>query len=220
MKVFITGINGFVGTILKARLLEKGIDVYGICIKESSEKIFSCDITDAELTAKVLLQISPDIIIHLAAISRVDFENPGELYSSNVTGTLNLLSAACRLNRKPGFIFVSSSQVYGSVEKIEQPISETCMVNPVNHYGASKAAAENLVMAFRKEYGIPALIARPFNHTGRGQTEHFVIPKIVKAFRERRGEITLGNIDVIRDISDVRDVVNSYALMIENIKDG
>jgi nucleoside-diphosphate-sugar epimerase len=220
MKVLVTGINGFVGQHMFRELISRNIDVWGLDIESCSEKVKAVNLLDKNLLESVVKEISPDYVIHLAAIASVDHANISLIYDINFKGALNLLSACNKLNEKPGFIFVSSSQVYGNVSETVLPIDESFIVNPVNHYGASKAAGESAVKAFGAEYAIPYVIARPFNHTGPGQTDKFVVPKIVNEFRKRSESIELGNIDTIRDFTDVRDIVKAYCCIIENFKDG
>ncbi|HOT47416.1 MAG TPA: GDP-mannose 4,6-dehydratase [Spirochaetota bacterium] len=220
MNILITGISGFVGTILRRQLEDKGYHVSGIDMRSSDSSVSAVDITDQAAVMHFMEELKPDFIFHLAAISRVDYTNPSLLYSINVTGTLNLLTAATHLTKKPGFLLVSSSQIYGIVDEALQPISEQTPIRPINHYGASKASAEHLVQVFHHEHGLPITIARPFNHIGRGQDPHFVIPKIVKSIRENKTTIQLGNLSVMRDFLDVRDVGDAYIRIMENFKDG
>lgn len=220
MNVLITGINGFVGKILRRSLEEKGISVSGIDMRSDDDAVHAVDITDQKSVIRCMNAIRPDFIFHLAAISRVDYDNPSLLYHINVTGTLNLLIAAAQCSKMPRVLLISSSQVYGVVPKEQQPIGERTAVMPVNHYGASKAAAEEIARVFHHEYGLPVAIARPFNHIGRGQDQHFVIAKIIKAVREKTPEITLGNLSVTRDFLDVRDVVDAYIRLMERFPDG
>jgi len=220
MRVLITGINGFVGRILKDNLAGQGKEVFGIDLSCTGENNFSLDITDLAAVNDCIHRVRPDFIVHLSAISRVDFDNVGTLYSTNVSGTMNLLYGAARLERQPKFLMVSSSQVYGIVPEKEQPITENTGVRPVNHYGASKAAAENICHAFNREYGIPVVIARPFNHIGRGQSLNFVVPKIIRAFHDGKNELELGNVNVLRDFLDVRDVIDAYNRIMENFQSG
>lgn len=220
MNVLITGINGFVGTILRRSLEERGARVFGIDVQSGDDAVHAVDITDQAAVLRCINALRPDCIFHLAAISRVDYDNPSLLYRINVTGTLNLLIAAAQLAEKPRFLLVSSSQVYGIVPEKCQPIGEGTAVMPVNHYGASKAAAEQIARVFHHEYGLPVAIARSFNHIGRGQDPHFVIAKIIRAIKEQKHEMTLGNLSVTRDFLDVRDVVDAYISLMENFPDG
>ncbi len=219
MNIVITGINGFVGTILRRVLEDKGYRVSGIDIRSNDGNVHAVDITNLDAVLQCIQKLAPDFIFHLAAISRVDYTNPSLLYAINVTGTLNLLTAASRLATKPCFLLVSSSQIYGIVEEACQPISERSPINPVNHYGASKASAEHLVKVFHHEYGLPTTIVRPFNHIGRGQDPHFVIPKIVKSIKDKNNSIQLGNLNVVRDFLDVRDVCDAYIRIMEDFQD-
>jgi nucleoside-diphosphate-sugar epimerase len=220
MRILITGINGFVGRILSKELLSQGNEVFGIDIQGNSSNIHTGDITDPKSIIRIAREIEPDIIIHLAAISKVDFKDPALLYTINVSGTLNVLTAAVNCRKIPSFLYVSSSQVYGIVDESKQPINEDISVNPVNHYGASKAAGESLCRAFMNEYGMPLVIARPFNHIGVGQDPHFVVPKIIQGFKENVKFLNLGNIDTERDFLDVRDVADAYMKIMLNFKSG
>ncbi len=220
MNILITGINGFVGTTLRRLLEAKGYSVAGIDVRSGDSSVRVVDITDQAAVIQCVKDLAPDFIFHLAAISRVDYTNPSLLYTINVTGTLNLLTAASHLPKKPDFLLVSSSQIYGIVEEAMQPISEQTPIKPINHYGASKASAEHLVQVFHHTYGLPVSIVRPFNHIGRGQDPHFVIPKIIKSIKENNINIQLGNLSVIRDFLDVRDVTDAYVKIMENFKDG
>lgn len=216
MKILVTGINGFVGSYLYNELHGAGHLVVGLDIKEGRHVDHVCDLGDYTALEQVLLSEKPDGVAHLAAIANVDFQNPDRMYQINLLGTINLLKAVSRADTHPRFLYISSSQVYGEVETENLPITETTPIAPVNHYGASKAACENTVRAFALGNGFPYLIARPFNHTGIGQTPAFVIPKIVEHFRSKADVIELGNTWPLRDFLDVRDVVRAYRLMLES----
>lgn len=220
MKVLITGINGFVGSALQRALRELGHEVHGIDVAGSGERFHPVDIIDHHQVFESIAAIVPDFIFHLAAISRVDFNDPSRIYAINVTGTVNILAAAGSLTPPPRVLLVSSSQVYGIVDPKSQPITEDQPVNPVNHYGASKAAAEYAALSFYHDQGLHVAIARPFNHTGRGQDPHFFVPKVVAAIREGKRSIEVGNTSVIRDIMDVRDVIDAYIAIMGNFPEG
>lgn len=216
MKVLVTGINGFVGKYLADELLSHEHGLVGIDITQGDLVRHECDLGDYDSLEKLVMSETPDAVVHLAGIARVDFENPDRIYQINFNGTLNLLKACSKLEIKPRIILISSSQVYGVVPEEQLPISEKNSVFSVNHYGASKAACEQLLYAFGSEYNIPYIIARPFNHTGPGQSLDFVIPKIVSHFKNQRATIELGNTWPLRDFLDVRDVVRAYRLMVES----
>jgi len=220
MKVLISGINGFVGGVLRKSLEKKGHQVYGIDVKSRDPNVYPLDIADRSAVTGCLQEISPDFIYHLAAISHVDYGNPSILYNTNINGTINLLTASVNLKERPKFLFVSSCQVYGIVDDSMQPITEKTEVKPVNHYGASKAAAEHIARVFHAVYDLPMAIVRPFNHTGRGQSPDFIIPKIIQAIKNKKHEIELGNLAVTRALLDVRDVVAIYIKLMEQFPDG
>lgn len=218
MKVLVTGINGFVGTHLRRELEDRGHQVIGLDVRSDRKDVLAVDITDKTAAAAAIRNVAPEAIIHLAGIAQVNFDNPGLIYAINTVGTMNLLSAC--IGTEIRFLFISSSQVYGNVSEKDQPITEDCPLQPVNHYGASKASAEMIVRAFSLENNVQSVIVRPFNHTGKGQSPNFVVAKIVGAFKEKKASIELGNIDTIRDFLDVRDVVKAYVSIIENFKPG
>jgi nucleoside-diphosphate-sugar epimerase len=218
--ILITGINGFVGSILRRSLEEKGYHVFGIDTESRDPAVLKADISNLPAVISCVEELSPRFIFHLAAISRVDSIDPSLLYAINVNGTINLLSSAVRLKNKPGFMLVSSAQVYGIVDDSFQPVTEGAAICPVNHYGASKASAEHIARVFHFDHGLPLVIVRPFNHTGRGQNPHFIIPKIISAVREKKRSLELGNLSVIRDFMDVRDVTDAYIRLMEHLPDG
>jgi len=220
MRVIITGSSGFAGRYLRGELEGRGHDVFGMDMttglsQYEAGRFFQADITDTKAVNEAVNSIMPDYVFHLAAVSYVDFKNPELMYRVNVGGTLNVLNACLMCGSDPGVLLVSSSQVYGAAGDKGRPITEGTPPEPVNHYGASKAAAERIAFGYAGSSGLKLVVARPFNHTGKGQEEHFVVPKLVKAFRERSDSISLGNIDTVRDFCDVRDVVRAYALLME-----
>ncbi|NMB64225.1 MAG: NAD-dependent epimerase/dehydratase family protein [Spirochaetes bacterium] len=220
MRILITGANGFVGRYLKKELDGYGHEVWGIDFSSQSHDVISADICDNGKLHDTLMKIQPEIVYHLAAVSQVKSDDVSLVYKININGTINLLEGCVSLKGKPKFVFISSSQVYGSVPDDMHPIDEKAPINPVNHYGASKAAGEMLVRAFGCEYGLEYVIFRPFNHTGPGQNEYFVVPKIVKAFKENNSAIKLGNINAVRDFLDVRDVVRAYTMIVDRFTNG
>jgi len=213
-KVFITGINGFTGKHLEKHLTEKGFQVYGSTLDETSEaNHFKCDILNEEALFDVLNKVKPNYVIHLAAISFVASKNQQNIYTVNVFGTINLLNAIEKLEYSLNKILVASSAtVYGN---IEGELNETMCPKPVNHYGNSKLVMENMIKPYFEKLNI--IITRPFNYTGVGQESHFLIPKIVSHYKLGKEKIELGNIDVLREFNDVNFVIRSYTeLMLSN----
>lgn len=212
-KVLITGINGFTGIHLEKYLIKNGYEVFGTALSFSDNpNHFSCDILNEEALYDVFKKIKPDYIVHLAAISYVEAKNKQNIYNVNIFGTLNLLEAISKLDYIPKKILIASSAaIYGN---IEGELVETLCPQPVNHYGNSKLVMENMAKAFFSKQNI--IITRPFNYTGPGQENHFLIPKIVSHFKEKKTEIALGNIDVYREFNDVDYVVKCYLKLIES----
>lgn len=213
-KVFITGINGFTGVHLEKHLTEKGFQVHGSTLEETSvTNHFKCDILNEDSLFDVLNKIKPHYVIHLAAISFVASKNQQNIYTVNVFGTINLLNAIEKLNYSLNKILVASSAtVYGN---IEGELNETMCPNPVNHYGNSKLVMENMIKPYFEKLNI--IISRPFNYTGIGQAPHFLIPKILSHYKLGKKEIELGNIDVLREFNDVNFVIRTYTeLMLSN----
>jgi nucleoside-diphosphate-sugar epimerase len=210
----ITGIDGFTGRYLADLLREQGHDVHGTVHREArvigheAEKLHVCDITDAESIQHVLRQVRPDYIVHLAAISFVAHGNVEEIYTANIMGTRCLLESCEAAGLQPKkLLLASSANIYGNTEV--NPIEETTPIRPANDYGVTKAAMENVAMLYADR--LPITLVRPFNYTGAGQSLSFLIPKIVDHVRRKANHIELGNLDVARDISDVRAVVGVYS---------
>ena len=216
----VTGINGFTGKHLVPELQFAGFTVCGIA-QETSESsattIVKCDLTDRKSTIEAVSELSPDIVIHLAGIAFAAHDDVEEIYRTNVLGTRNLLEALARCKKSPRAVLVASSaNIYGNARVI--PITENTPPAPANDYAVSKLAMEYLARLWQEK--LPIVIARPFNYTGRGQSLQFLLPKIVDHFRRRAVAIELGNLEVIRDFTDVRSLVRIYRMLIESALGG
>ncbi len=237
MKSLITGIPGFVGSHLSELLLEKNVEVFGTYLKgESLENLasvkknivlFECNITDFDSLSKLVKKISPDQIYHLAAFSSVgkSFENPLKTFEINVRGTLYLLEILRSIKKKVKILIVSSADIYGKVKRNQLPIKETHSLSPISPYGASKACADLLAYQYFQSYGVLAVRSRSFNHTGPRQRKGFVVPDFASQIAKidlglSEPKIKVGNLDAKRDISDVRDVVWAYYLLLQKGKPG
>jgi len=208
--VLLTGAGGFTGRYLRRALESRGYKVASLQVEGPNP----CDLTDLAATELAVRHARPDAVVHLAAVSFVGHDDPGEFYRVNVFGTLNLLQSLAGLDRPPRKILIASSgNVYGTPDI--EVLDESICPAPVNHYASSKLAMEHMVRSnwFTR---LPIVIARPFNYTGPGQAVHFVIPKIVQHFRDRASFIELGNLNVFRDFSDVDDVVAAYVALLES----
>lgn len=212
-KVLITGIDSFTGIHLSSYLEKSGYDVYGTSLSKSDKKKYICDITKKDDIKEVLNQIKPDYLIHLSGISYAAHINNEDFYKVNTIGTTNILDAFLELNLNPKkIILASSATVYGN-QGLEV-LDESLCPMPVNHYGASKYAMECLARGYFDK--LPIIITRPFNYTGIGQAEHFLIPKIVKHFKEKRDVIELGNLHVEREFNDISFVCEVYKRFLES----
>ena len=237
MKALITGIAGFVGSHLAELLVGKNYEVLGICLAcESLENIshlkkemrlFHSDVTDFNDLNKLVKRTNPDEIYHLAAFSSVgkSFEKPLKTLEVNLQGTANLLEILRNSKRKVKLLLVGSADVYGKVEKKDLPIKETLPFNPISPYGASKACADILAYQYFNSCGVNVIRARSFNHTGPRQAKRFVIPDFASQIAEIEKGYTkpflkVGNTEAERDISDVRDIVNGYYLLMKKGKLG
>tara|TARA_R110001583_G_scaffold149372_1_gene301457 strand:+ start:18008 stop:18910 length:903 start_codon:yes stop_codon:yes gene_type:complete len=216
-RVLITGINGFTGKYLAENLLRAGYVVFGTGT-EAIDKIdnslgyYSVDLRDLASIKKVVKEVRPDFVVHLAALAFVGHGDANDFYEVNLVGTRNLLSALTENNISPTRVLLASSaNVYGNAQA--GVLNERALVSPANDYAVSKLAMEYVANLWRDR--LPIVIVRPFNYTGVGQDEKFLIPKIVRHFREKSSLIELGNIDVWRDFSDVRAVVDAYQGLLE-----
>lgn len=223
MRALVTGADGFVG-----RHLLRHLTASGDAVRAAAGAHFAgddidgitataVDIRDADALIALARDAAPDVIYHLAAVSGAgDREQADAAINVNVIGSLNVLRACAALEAQARLILVSSAMVYGSAAPGEA-LSEEHVLAPSNVYGASKLAAEKACAALAVHLGIDLVVARPFNHTGPGQTTNYAVPAFaVKIAAVRRGEtdcIPTGSLEAIRDLSDVRDVVRAYRLL-------
>ncbi len=217
-KVLIIGIESFTGVHLHSYLKQCGYDVYGTMLNQTNEKnIFHCDITSKDMIKSIITNIMPAYIINLAGISFVDTKNKELFYKINVIAVENILEAILEIEDYTPLktILVSSATVYGNQAK--NILDEEMIPNPINHYGISKLAMEQIAKTYFNKIDI--VITRPFNYTGVGQTDNFLIPKIVSHYKENKGVIELGNTNVFREFNDVKYVCEIYRKLLEsNIK--
>lgn len=216
-KVLLTGANGFTGYYVRQALLASGCKVINLVGANPQDDEIIVDLNDKAALCEIVKQHQPDFAIHLAALAFVAHEDQEAFYKVNVFGTLNLLQAlaACDSTLKK-VIIASSANIYG-VPNVSR-VSETEPPMPVNHYAMSKLAME--CMARNWQNRLPIIFTRPFNYTGVGQNESFLIPKIVSHFRHQRPVIELGNLEVEREFNDVRMVAQAYVQLMEKATPG
>ncbi len=210
--VLVTGLQGFTGAHLATLLAQAGYRVAGLVSgapRNPHEHLV--DMRDAAAVREAVDALQPDYAVHLAAISHVAHGDTAEIYDVNVKGTLHLTQAlAAQTKPVRKLLLASSGNLYGDAG--DRPIGEDTPVKPQNDYGISKQQAEEVV----RQAGLPAVIARPFNYTGVGQSPAFVVPKLVAAFRRGERRLKLGDIDTVRDFSDVRWMVQAYLGLLQS----
>jgi nucleoside-diphosphate-sugar epimerase len=217
-RVLVTGIGGFTGSYMADVLTERGHTVLGAgraigkAVFDNLEECHELDLEDLNATRALITDLRPDRVIHLAGIAFVAHEDAAAIYRANVIGTRNLLQAIVDSGQKVERILVASSaNVYGNHR--EGILEEDCTPLPANDYAVSKLASEHIARIFAPQ--VPFIVARPFNYTGVGQSPSFLIPKLVDHVHRGEAKIELGNLDVARDFSDVRSVVDCYARLID-----
>jgi GDP-4-dehydro-6-deoxy-D-mannose reductase len=231
LRVFISGATGFVGSHLIRLLNPSEFTVYGCSYPEkpppSVENIFFCDIRSEKEVFEAIERIKPRWIFHLAAISNIkhSWEMRKETLETNLMGTFYLFEALRQFAPEARILFVSSSDIYGGLAPPEKIFSEEDPFEIVNPYAFSKAAGEILSGFYQKIEKLDIVIARPFPHTGPGQSPDFVCSDWASQIaRIEKGEaepvIKVGNLDVRRDFTDVRDVVKAYLLLLKKGKKG
>lgn len=242
MKVLITGITGFAGSHLADYILARhgGVEIHGTRRWRSKEDaadhlvgkvaFHECDITDAHNVYQVIEKVKPDRIFHLAAQSYIpaSWDSPAETFHTNIVGQCNLLEAIKHLRPSgydPVVQIAGSSEEYGNVAPEHLPIVETTPLSPLSPYAVSKVAQDYMGYQYWQSYHVRAIRTRAFNHEGPRRGEVFVISNFCKQIAEIEGEqrppvVSVGNLDAIRDFTDVRDMVRAYWLAADACQPG
>jgi GDP-4-dehydro-6-deoxy-D-mannose reductase len=239
MRALITGITGFAGSHLAEYILaeQPGVEVYGTFRWRSRMdnvehldgriKLVECDLRDYTSMHQALATSRPDVIFHLAAQSFVpsSWNAPNDTIVTNVTGQTNLFEAIRALKLDPVVQIACSSEQYGLVHPDETPIKETNPLRPLSPYAVSKVAQDYLGYQYFMSYGLKAVRTRGFNHTGprRGQvfvTSNFCSQVAAIELGLQPPVIRTGNLEAIRDFTDVRDMVRAYWLAVTKAKPG
>ena len=231
MRVLVTGADGFVGRYLVERLVETGHEVIAACRPGAEAQRLSerwrtiartvpFELTDGA-SIRAALGGDPDAVVHLAAVASVREarEDPGQAWVVNAAGTARLVDAmlAARTGRvDPLMLVVSSAEVYGSGPASAR--TEKDPARPQSPYAASKLGAEVAALEAWRRAGLRVVVARPFTHTGPGQRPPYVVPSFIERLRAaklgRASQVPVGNLDPVRDLLDVRDVVNAYLALL------
>src|SRR5271165_1121706 len=223
-RVLVTGAEGFVGRHLISALINdlppESTIIAGVrSPRESANGVIriQLDVTDETGVTAAIARFQPSHLFHLAAISvpQTAKQNPNLAWQVNLFGSLNVAEAVLREAPDCHFFFVSSAEIYGSSFRSSLPIDETALLNPINRYASTKAAAD-LAIGELSAQGLSTVRFRPFNHTGIGQTEHFVVPAFAAQIARieaglQESVIRVGNMDNERDFLDVSDIVRAYS---------
>jgi GDP-4-dehydro-6-deoxy-D-mannose reductase len=235
-RALITGGHGFVAQWAIRAMLDRGWTVTAAGLGSLTEggpvdaerramvRWEDLDVTDQDEIGRVVDRAAPDVILHLAAISRVldAVRNPGQAYDVNTVGTVRVLTEVARLRRTgacdPSVLVVGSAEQYGHHDPSEMPLDETAAQRPLTLYAASKAAQEVAALQTYRSEGVRVVCTRSFSHSGPGQPAQFLLPSLVAralALPASGGRLAIGNGDTVRDFLHVADVVDAYLGLLE-----
>jgi GDP-4-dehydro-6-deoxy-D-mannose reductase len=238
MRILVTGITGFAGGHLAEALLERGgAEVHGLSRGgdwppawghlAGRVALHGCDLADRARLAAVVDAVRPDQVYHLAGYPHVgqSLREPDAAWSGNLAATRSLYEVLARWGGRPRVLFVGSGLIYGDPDTPEQAYHEGCPLRPTTPYSASKAAADLLSYQVTRAPGLAVVRARPFNHVGPRQSPQFALAhfaKQVAAVEQGRQPPVLetGNLTPRRDLTDVRDMVQAYLLLMERGRPG
>jgi len=227
MRALVTGANGFVGKYLTQRLTAGQYEVFGCDINViENNGLFVVDLLDESSINAFIKWTRPDYIFHLAGLSSVSnsWTNPSLTFEVNMKGALHLLNAVRSHAKGARTLLVGSSEEYGLIKPESLPVNEATPIAPVNPYALSKYAVERLGFMYCQAYGLDIVFVRAFNHTGAGQPRGFVIPdfcaNIAAIEKGSASELYTGNLDAVRDFSDVRDIIEGYVLLMQKGQKG
>jgi len=221
MKVLVTGAGGFVGGHLVPALVEDGHDVVGTSI-DGSDGFRGLDVRDPALVDRVVAEVRPERVFHLAGQSSVSlsWKEPALTYEVNANGTHYLLDAlhrhvpGCRVH------VAASSDEYGKVSPEECPIDETAPLRPVSPYAVSRVAGEWIARMFHESFGLAVVVTRGFMHIGPGQPASFATADWARQIARAEAGLSeptvlTGNLEISREFGDVRDVVRAYRVVLD-----
>jgi len=232
VRLLVSGAGGFVGGHLVelVRREAPATSVHGVVQPHGSlgwsssqgARIHEADLDDPAAAAAVIEEVRPDGIVHLAGQSSVhqSWLDPGGTLRTNVLGIVHLLDAARSASLRPAVLVVGSAEEYGPVTEAELPIREDAPLRPASPYAVSKVAQGALALLYGPAGGMRVVLTRTFHHTGPGRGEAFAESSFARQIAEieqglRPAVIEVGNLDAVRDFTDVRDVVRAYLLLLE-----
>ncbi len=232
MRILITGAGGFVATHLAAHFSQTtpAASLFGLVrpggarsgVWPEAMTRIEADVEDASAVERVLATMRPDRILHLAAQSSPhdSWRDPAGTLRTNILGLANLLESVRRLSLSPRILVVGSAEEYGAVPETLQPVQEDAPLRPASPYAVSKLAQGYLALQYSLSHGLATIRTRTFNHTGPGRGDGFAESSFARQIAQieagsREGVIAVGNLDTLRDFTDVRDVVRAYDLVLE-----
>ncbi|GIK57173.1 MAG: NAD-dependent epimerase/dehydratase family protein [Chloroflexi bacterium] len=228
MRLFVTGATGFAGGHLVEMLLAEGHTVTALVHAATSRHELAAGVTavagdllDEMAVLTAVAEAQPDVIYHLAgqAYPARSWQMPGQTIAVNTVGTANVLHAAARWG-SARVVVVTSADMYGPIDPEMLPITEQTPPQPRHPYGVSKLAAAQLAPLYWERFGLEVVEARPFNHLGPGQGLGFVAPDFASQIAaikrgDREKKLLVGNLEALRDFTDVRDVARAYMALAE-----
>lgn len=238
MRVLITGVTGFAGGHLAEALLNRGADeIFGTSRRahwpgewrqlEGRLQLHRCDLCDGAAVEALLRDVQPERIYHLAGYADVgqSFREVETAWAGNLTATRNLYEAIHRWGGRPRILFVGSGLIYGEPETPNQAFDEAAPLRPLSPYAASKAAADLASYQYTRFPGLDIVRTRPFNHIGPRQSPHYAVAhfaqQIAAIERQRQSPwLETGNLNALRDLTDVRDTIHAYAALMDRGRTG
>lgn len=228
MKALIIGAAGFVGNYL-IKHIQETYDWKLVATKLENEtleydniQVYNLNILYKEEITALLKEMQPDYIFYLAAQSSVSlsWKNPLLTVDINIKGCLNLLECLRELEQNPRILLIGSGEEYGYIQPEDTPVKETTVLAPGNIYAATKACQNMLGTIYARAYNMNIILVRAFNHVGPGQTPTFVVSDFCRQVAliengKQAPVIKVGNLEAMRDFTDVRDVVRAYGMLIQ-----
>jgi GDP-4-dehydro-6-deoxy-D-mannose reductase len=239
-KYLLTGFSGFVGRHFVEYLedkgspcLVKGLDISNPDFRFAHYKNVRISFDNVDLLSKdqvgyIIHEFRPNYILHLASFSSVAFswKEPVQSFQNNTNIFLNLIDAVRKLNRDVRILSVGSSEEYGNVNDEDLPLTEVHRLNPVSPYAVARISQEYLSKIYTDCYGMDIVLTRSFNHIGPMQKELFFVSSVAKQLVQLKrsgrsgGSIIAGDVSIVRDFTDVRDVVHAYYLLLHGGRKG